>query len=136
MSERLPTLRTLHAAVIALALAFPLAATAAAPPASDQLTFDHLTWATPRRDVRAQLAAEGFTYLTSTPDDFYRGTVDGAGAVVVCVFTPDDQLVFVRVLFDANAPVSMLPVVSADSQSALSSVERLLPGCGRRSQCR
>jgi hypothetical protein len=38
--------------------------------------------------------------VASTPDDIFRGTVDGVPATVECVFTPDDQLVFVRVIFD------------------------------------
>jgi hypothetical protein len=38
------------------------------------------------------------------PDDYYHGSVDGAGATVVCVFTAEDELTYVRVYFDAAVP--------------------------------
>jgi hypothetical protein len=68
-----------------------------------QITFANVPWADGRGDVRGRLEAAGFTLFASTPDDFYRGTVDGTPATVTCVFTPDDELVFVRVIFDRGA---------------------------------
>lgn len=87
-------------AIVALACATP--SPAAASPAGS-ITFGALTWGSTRRAVRSELAAEGLTLIASTPDDFYRGTVDGSGATITCIFTPDDELVFVRVIFDAEA---------------------------------
>jgi hypothetical protein len=87
-----------------LAVTFGLAPVLAgtAPPPS-AVTFDGLGWGTARRNVRSDLASHGYALFASTPDDFYRGAVDGAAATVECVFTPDDQLVFVRVIFDGPA---------------------------------
>lgn len=91
--------RVFVAALIASLI--PAPAAAAAPPA--QITFDGVAWANARSTVRSRLEADGFTLFASTPDDFYRGAVDGNPATVTCVFTPDDELVFVRVIFDHGA---------------------------------
>jgi hypothetical protein len=94
-----------QAAALIVALAAPAAASAAAPPPA-QITFDGLAWANARNNVRSRLASDGFSLIASTPDDFFRGTVDGNPATVTCVFTPDDELVYVRVIFDGNAGVA------------------------------
>jgi hypothetical protein len=91
----------------ALFVSAALATPAAAAPA-DGITFGGLTWGETRRSVRGELGADGFTLIASTPDDFYRGTIDGNGATVTCVFTPGDELVFVRVIFDASANAAAL----------------------------
>jgi hypothetical protein len=90
------------AQVAALTVSVALAAPPAAAPAAG-IAFAGLTWGNTRRSVRSALATDGFTLIASTPDDFYRGTVDGNGATVTCVFTPDDELVFVRVIFDPTS---------------------------------
>jgi hypothetical protein len=92
----------------ALFVCTALASPAAAAAPADGITFGGLTWGETRRGVRAELASGGFTLIASTPDDFYRGTVDGNGATVTCVFTPSDELVFVRVIFDAGANAAAL----------------------------
>lgn len=76
----------------------PALARAAGPVTA--VTFQNVAWGTARRNVRSELGTQGFTLLASTPDDIFRGSVDGVPSTVECVFTPDDQLVFVRVIFD------------------------------------
>jgi hypothetical protein len=110
-----------------VALLAPAAASAAARP---QITFDGLAWADARNAVRSRLASDGFTLIATTPDDFFRGTVDGNPATVTCVFTPDDELVDVRVIFDPDAGV-------AGVDAALHQAYGKPAYCnGRNTQCR
>ena len=107
MIERVFFGRMIRALAVALfvAPAFALpASTAASALVPAHVTFEGIPWGSARRTARAQLEAAGFTYASSTPDDYYHGTVDGAGATVVCVFTPEDELTYVRVYFDAAVP--------------------------------
>jgi hypothetical protein len=103
-----------RALIVALLIGgFATAANAAAPE-GPHLTFENQQWGSTHRSVRSGLEAAGFRYFASEPgpidvsdlDDYYRGVLNGAGVTVACVYTPDDELVFVRVIFDANADVS------------------------------
>jgi hypothetical protein len=89
--------------IVSLALAAPGAA-AAAPAA--KITFENLAWGDSHRAVRAELQGQGFTQIAGSPADFYRGTLHGAGVTVECVFTPDDELVYVRVIFDRDTDLA------------------------------
>jgi hypothetical protein len=107
-------IRALAAAGLTASLALAAAASAAAEP-SATITIENLAWGDTHRAVRAALTADGFTPIAGSPADFYRGSLDGAGVTAECVFTPDDQLVFVRVIFDPGA--DRAAVVAAVNQA-------------------
>jgi hypothetical protein len=96
-----------QAAVLAVVAALAPGAHAAAGPGAN-VTFEDVPWGATRRAVRAQLASRGFTLFASTPDDFYRGTFDANGVTVESVFAPDDELVFVRVIFDRQSDAAQI----------------------------
>jgi hypothetical protein len=110
----------------------PIVSPAMLPPsgAAAAITFANLSWGSPRRSVRAALAADAFALVAQTPDDFYRGRFDGDGVTVECVFTPADELVFVRVIFDA--PFGLAQLDAATSQA----YGRPAACSGGRTRCR
>lgn len=97
--------RVFAAAVLTVLFALGAVAHAAAE-SSPKITFENLAWGDTHRAVHAALTGEGFTQIAGSPADFYRGSLDGSGATVECVFTPDDELVFVRVIFDQGADLA------------------------------
>ncbi len=98
-------IRSLAVVLLVVSAFAPAATRAGSALVPAHVTFAGIPWATTRRDVRARLEALGFSYVASNPDDFYHGSVDGAGATLVCVFTPEDELTYVRVYFDDDAKV-------------------------------
>lgn len=95
----------LAVAPLVAALLAPLPSAGASASANAHITFAGVPWASTRRSVRARFEAAGLTYVSSTPDDYFHGKVNGAGATVVCIFTPEDELTFVRVFFDDGSPI-------------------------------
>jgi hypothetical protein len=92
-------------ACAALLVALPasvLAADAGTATAA-HVTFADLSWGSTRRSVRAGLEAQGFSYVAETPDDLYAGPAGSSAMKVICIFTPEDELVYVRVFLDGHA---------------------------------